>query len=169
MRLFDYIYENLVKDALDTDEPEVGGSYSDDYVKKIVDKLKSAISQADKDSYVDDDAKEAIMSDLQDKLEVWKNVDKETKPSKPTPKPSEDKDKEADKQKESEDKDKESEDKQKEREKEKTEDEKAKNKQKDEKEKDDEERRKENEKQREEMKKKNEDSRLIKSRIEKLL
>lgn len=83
MRLFDYIYENLVKDALDIDEPEVGGRYSDDYVTKIVDKLKSAISQAEKDSYVDDDSKEAVISDLEDKLDAWENVDKETKPAPP--------------------------------------------------------------------------------------
>lgn len=154
MRLFDYIYEGIVDKALSIGEPEVGKKYMDDYVEKVKSQLKTALAQAKKDSYVDDDAKNAVLSDLQDKLNKWENVEKETKPAKPPAKPEGEKEeKKPDEEPPADEEKPESNDDEEDLEKKKEEDEKE-----------DEERRKENEKRREELKKKNE-NRLIKTRI----
>lgn len=83
MRFFEYIYEDIVQKALEIDEPDVAKKYSDDMVKKRIDMLKTAISQAKKKSYVDDDSKEAVIIDLEDKLDKWQNLEKSTEPNRP--------------------------------------------------------------------------------------
>jgi len=87
MRLNRYIKEeDSVKNALDIGEPEVNGKYSERVIADNIDKIKKAISNLSKPK---NDADEAILSDLEDKLEKWENVDKETKPSGPAKPPEE--------------------------------------------------------------------------------
>lgn len=84
MRLNRYISEeNAIQKGLEVDEPEVKIKYSDESVTKRLTIIKSAISAAKK--LKDDEAKEATLSDLEDKLNKWENVDKETKPAPPPP------------------------------------------------------------------------------------
>jgi len=85
MRLNRYIREeDIVKTGLDTDEPEVNRKYSKESIKKRIDIIKSAINAAEEQKG-DEDAKEAVIADLEDKLDKWKNVEGETKPAPPPP------------------------------------------------------------------------------------
>ena len=77
-------YMNEEDSALDIEEPEVGGEYSDRVVKDNIKKIEKAISKIGDPK---DEGEEAILSDLEDKLDKWKNVDKETKSIGPTPVP----------------------------------------------------------------------------------
>jgi len=72
--------EGAVQSALDIEEPEVDGKYSERVINDNIDKIEKAISKLGKPK---DDAEEAILSDLEDKLDKWNNVDKETKPAGP--------------------------------------------------------------------------------------
>jgi len=82
MRLAKFMKEDITTDALEIGEPEVGKKYSDDYVSKRVDILQKALKKI-RGKAMNDDAKEAIMADLNDKLDKWENVDKETKAPEP--------------------------------------------------------------------------------------
>ena len=77
MRLNKFLTE---EDALDIEEPETDGDYSDRVVKQNIEKIKKAISKLGEPK---NDAEEAILADLEDKLDKWKNVDKETEPAGP--------------------------------------------------------------------------------------
>jgi 3-hydroxyacyl-CoA dehydrogenase len=84
MRLEKYIKEeDIVQKALALDEPEVGGDYNEDYVNKRVDIITTALESIKGD----DEASEAIIRDLKDKLEKWENVEKYSKPKKSAPPP----------------------------------------------------------------------------------
>jgi len=75
MRFEKYINENYKK-ALSIGEPETGGKYSDDSVKRRIKEIEAGIKDANK--LPDNEAKEGILADLEDKLDKWQNVDKET-------------------------------------------------------------------------------------------
>lgn len=72
--------EGAVQAALDIKEPEVDGKYSERVIKDNKDKIEKAISKLGEPK---DEAEEAILADLEDKLEKWGNIDKETKPAGP--------------------------------------------------------------------------------------
>ena len=69
-------------DALNVDEPEVAKKYSDEYVAKRIAIIQDALKKV-RGKSMDDEAKEAIMADLNDKLDKWENVDKETAATEP--------------------------------------------------------------------------------------
>lgn len=78
MRLARFLNEeDATKKGLEVPEPEVGEKYSKEEVKKYISLIKNAIS-AQKEE--DDDA---ILKDLEDKLDKWQNVETETKPAGP--------------------------------------------------------------------------------------
>jgi len=72
--------EDIIQKGLDTNEPEVNKKYSDRVIKSNKKTINKAISKLGKPS---NDADEAILSDLEDKLDKWENVKKETKPAGP--------------------------------------------------------------------------------------
>ena len=82
MRLSNYLNEDDIQKGLSVDEPESGGKYSDDVVKINIKIVEKALSIAKKQE--DSEANNAIVADLEDKLDKWKNVDKETKPAGPS-------------------------------------------------------------------------------------
>jgi len=82
MRLNNYLNEDDIQKGLSVDEPESGGKYSDDVVKMNIKIVEKALSIAKKQE--DSEANNAIVADLEDKLDKWKNVDKETKPAGPS-------------------------------------------------------------------------------------
>lgn len=75
MRFVTYINENYKK-ALNIGEPETGSKYSDDAVARRIKEIEAGIKDANK--LPDDEAKESILADLEDKLDKWQNVDQET-------------------------------------------------------------------------------------------
>jgi len=75
MRFKNYINENYKK-ALNIGEPETGGKYSDDSVQRRIKEIEAGIKDANK--LPDDEHKEGIIADLEDKLDKWSNVDQET-------------------------------------------------------------------------------------------
>jgi hypothetical protein len=75
MRFEKYLNENYKK-ALNIGEPETGGKYSDDAVARRIKEIEAGIKDANK--LPDNEAKEGILADLEDKLDKWQNVDKET-------------------------------------------------------------------------------------------
>jgi len=75
MRFKNYINENYKK-ALNIGEPETGGKYSDDSVARRIKEIEAGIKDANK--LPDDEHKEGIIADLEDKLDKWQNVDQET-------------------------------------------------------------------------------------------
>ena len=84
MRLEKFMREDT-SDALNVDEPEVAKKYSDDYVAKRIAIIQDALKKI-RGKAMNDEAKEAIMADLNDKLDKWENVDKETEaPKAPAP------------------------------------------------------------------------------------
>ena len=83
MRLAKFMREDTT-DALNVDEPEVAKKYSEDYVAKRISIIQAALKKV-RGKSMDDEAKEAIMADLNDKLDKWENVDKETKAPEPAP------------------------------------------------------------------------------------
>ena len=87
MRFKEFLKEDTVKTALNLDEPETGAKYDDEAVKKRIDLINKAIKELRAKSDMDDNAKEAMLADLNDKLDKWENVDKETAmPDPPPPK-----------------------------------------------------------------------------------
>ncbi len=81
MRFEKFMREDT-SDALNVDEPEVAKKYSEEYVAKRIAIIQDAIKKV-RGKSMDDEAKEAIMADLNDKLDKWENVDKETKAPEP--------------------------------------------------------------------------------------
>ena len=77
MRFEKFMREDT-SDALNVDEPEVSKKYSDEYVAKRIAIIQDALKKV-RGKSMDDEAKEAIMADLNDKLDKWENVEKETK------------------------------------------------------------------------------------------
>jgi hypothetical protein len=78
MRLTRFLNEeDAIKKGLEVPEPEVGEKYSKEEVKKYISLIKNAIS-AQKE-----DGDEAILKDLEDKLDKWQNVETEVKPAGP--------------------------------------------------------------------------------------
>lgn len=83
MRFKNYVNENYKK-ALNIGEPEVGSKYSDDAVQRRITTIEAGIKDANK--LPDDEHKEGILADLEDKLDKWSNVDQETEaPKAPAP------------------------------------------------------------------------------------
>lgn len=76
MRFLRYLKENNISNALSIEEPKIGKKYAEKLINKRIDTIQSAIKQAEKK--VDDKSTEAILADLEDKLDKWSNVDKET-------------------------------------------------------------------------------------------
>lgn len=89
MRFVKFLNEDVIKTALNIDEPETGKKYSDDRIAVRKKTLEKALKAADKKKFANDDAREAIMADLQDKLDKWSSVDKETAAPKPVAPPAE--------------------------------------------------------------------------------
>lgn len=81
MRLDKFMREDT-SDALNVNEPEVSKKYSDEYVAKRIAIIQDALKKI-RGKSMDDEAKEAIMADLNDKLDKWENVDNETKAPEP--------------------------------------------------------------------------------------
>lgn len=75
MKFKKYINENYKK-ALNIGEPETGGKYSDDAVARRIETIEAGLKDAEK--LPDDEHKEGIIADLEDKLDKWQNVDQET-------------------------------------------------------------------------------------------
>lgn len=83
MRLTRFLYEeDAVKKALEIEEPAVGEEYSDEEVKWRISDIKDAI-EVQKKNGVESEADNALLKDLEDKLDKWENVDKETEPAGP--------------------------------------------------------------------------------------
>jgi len=89
MRFTRFLKESVIDDALKVDEPSVRRKYSEEGVKKKLDLIQKAIKELRNNDKYDDDAKDAIMADLEDKQDKWSNVDSETKPPKPVAPPPE--------------------------------------------------------------------------------
>lgn len=83
MRLKNFLNEDIVKQALDLPEPETGGDYPSEKVKRYLDMINKALEAMKKKE--ENDANDAIVADLRDKKEKWSNIDKETKPVKLKP------------------------------------------------------------------------------------
>ncbi len=83
-RFKQFLKETSVQDALSIDEPEVGKKYDDEAVADRKSRLLDAIKQL-RGQTADDEAKEAMMADLNDKLEKWENVGDETAAPDPPP------------------------------------------------------------------------------------
>ena len=81
MRFNNYLNEDDIQKGLSVDEPEVGEKYPDELVKEKINIIEKALSMAKKQEA--NEANAAIIADLEDKLDKWKNVDKETKPAGP--------------------------------------------------------------------------------------
>ncbi len=72
--------EDAVSKALGLGEPKVGGDYASEKVKRYIKIIDDALTVMKKKE--ESDANDAIVQDLRDKKKKWKNVDKETKPTK---------------------------------------------------------------------------------------
>ena len=80
MKLKNFLKEGIVQQALNIPEPEVGGDYPPEKVKRYMEIIDKALdAMKDKDN---NDANDAIVADLRDKKKKWGSVDKETKPTK---------------------------------------------------------------------------------------
>jgi len=81
MRYFRYLTEeNVISKALNLPEPKVGGDYPPEKVKRYIKIIEDALAaMANKE---ESESNDAIVSDLRDKKSKWKNVNKETKPTK---------------------------------------------------------------------------------------
>ena len=82
MKFYKYLNEDDIQKGLAVDEPEVSKEYSTDIVKKKIKVIKKALSMAKKEK--ESKANDAIIADLNDKLDKWKNVDSETEPAGPS-------------------------------------------------------------------------------------
>jgi len=71
--------ESVISKALGLPEPKVGGEYPSEKVARYIKIIDNAIKAMAKKE--ESDANDAIMEDLRDKKSKWKNVDKETKPT----------------------------------------------------------------------------------------
>jgi hypothetical protein len=72
--------ENVISKALALPEPEVGGEYPPEKVKRYLELINKAL-EAMKNKE-ENETNDAIVQDLRDKKKKWSNVDKETKPTK---------------------------------------------------------------------------------------
>lgn len=72
--------EDVISKALSLPEPKVGGEYPSEKVKRYIKIIDNAIKAMMKKE--ENDKNDSIMEDLRDKKSKWKNVDKETKPTK---------------------------------------------------------------------------------------
>ena len=70
---------NAVSKALSLPEPKVGGEYPSEKVKRYIKIIDNAIKVMMKKP--ESDKNDSIMEDLRDKKKKWKNVDKETEPT----------------------------------------------------------------------------------------
>ncbi len=87
MRYLNYLQEKespkqneKVKKALNLGEPQVGGDYAPEKVKrylKIIDDALAVMKNAEENDFND-----AVVADLRNKKKAWQNVDQETKPVK---------------------------------------------------------------------------------------
>jgi hypothetical protein len=161
MRFKKFLKEDVVKQALNIEEPKVGRKYSEDLIDKRVKQIQKALDSIN----IKDRHTEAMAADLEDKLDKWSNVEKETQAPKPPPTeaPPEGEGKGAEEEQDQDQADKEAEEK--EKEKEEADKEKEKEEADKEKEKEAEEREKEKEQKRKENAKMRGESRLIKSKI----
>lgn len=80
MKFQNYLKEDAVSKALDIPEPDVGGKYPAEKVKRYVQDIDAGIQAMTKRD--ESEANDAIVADLRDKKNKWKNVKKETKPTK---------------------------------------------------------------------------------------
>ena len=80
MRLKNFLNEDIVAQALDLPEPEVGDKYPPEKVNRYLEIINKALDAMKKKE--ENDANDAIVADLRDKKEKWGNVEKETKPVK---------------------------------------------------------------------------------------
>ena len=81
MRYFRYLTEeNIVSKALNIPEPKVGGDYPPEKVQRYIETINKALEAMKKKE--ENDANDAIVQDLRNKVKSWQNVDKETKPIK---------------------------------------------------------------------------------------
>jgi hypothetical protein len=71
--------ESVISKALSLPEPKVGGEYPSEKVARYIKIIDNAIKAMAKKE--ESDTNDAIMEDLRDKKSKWKNVDKETKPT----------------------------------------------------------------------------------------
>ncbi len=83
-RLSAFLKEASVQAALGISEPEIGKKYDDEAIADRKSKIQAAIEDL-KGQSIDDEAKEAMMADLTDKLDKWTNVDSETAAPEPPP------------------------------------------------------------------------------------
>ena len=83
MRLTRFLYEgDVIKKALEIEEPAVGEEYSDEEIKWRISDIKDAIDVQKKNG-IESEVNNALLKDLTDKLEKWENVDQETEPAGP--------------------------------------------------------------------------------------
>lgn len=80
MKLQQYLNESAVSKALELGEPDVGGDYPPEKVKRYIEMIDSAL--AEMSNKEESESNDAIVADLRDKKSKWKNVKKETKPKK---------------------------------------------------------------------------------------
>lgn len=78
MRLLNYLKEDIIQKALEIEEPEVGKKYPSEKVKRYLKMIEDALKEMKKKQ--ENDTNDAIVQDLRDKKDKWKNLDKETKP-----------------------------------------------------------------------------------------
>lgn len=82
MRLTRYLNEeDIIKKGLGVPEPEVGEEYSKEEVQGYIAIVKDAISAVEEE---EKEGSEAVIKDLQDKLNKWENVDSETEAAGPS-------------------------------------------------------------------------------------
>lgn len=83
MKFYKYLNEeDAIKKGLEVDEPEVSKKYNKEYIQKRIDILQIALKDIKKQK--NSEANDAIIADITDKIDKWKNVDKETKPAGPS-------------------------------------------------------------------------------------
>jgi len=80
MKLRQLLEGSIIDQALSLPEPEVGGDYASEKVKRYIEICTKALdAMKSKDN---NDANDAIVADIRDKKKKWGNVDKETAPVK---------------------------------------------------------------------------------------
>lgn len=81
MKLKQYLNEeNIIQKALNLPEPEIGGDYAPEKIKRYLNVINQALNamKNKKENEIND----SIVQDLRDKKKKWTNIDKETKPIK---------------------------------------------------------------------------------------
>jgi len=80
MRYYKYLTEDVVSQALDLDEPKVGGKYPSEKIKRYLNIINKALQAMS--SREESEANDNVVEDLRDKKKKWSNVNKETEPTK---------------------------------------------------------------------------------------